>query len=211
MRKAVTWTAVIVGSLGAAVACSSKSSGGNGFVGGEDASNENEDGGGSSSGGSSGGSSSSSCSNPLAEVSLLGVTLPSTCEPCLKTQCNDGGSWAACETESCTTCATPLISCAEGVCSSACTPAAPEGGSTSDSGGSTSDSGGSTSDAASGGCPSGYTCTTSGGSGVGTCTQGSTPAICSGTGACSNPPGGTCTGASSSTFNMGVCVLGCVQ
>src|ERR1700678_196818 len=143
MLKAVTWTAVIAGSLGAAVACSSKSSGGNGFGGGEDASNtEGEDGGGSSSSGGGSSSGGTSCSNPLAEVSLLGVTLPSTCQPCLmSSQCNDGGSWAACATESCTTCAGPLVTCYEGVCASACTPPAPEGGASS-SGGSTSDSGG---------------------------------------------------------------------
>jgi hypothetical protein len=103
MVKAVAWTAVIVGSLSVAVACSSKSNGnGNEFG---DSGNEGEDGGGSSSGaGSSSGGEGGTigCANPLTLFqAATKMTLSSTCTSCIDSSCS--GELSSCmSSSSCT-------------------------------------------------------------------------------------------------------------
>jgi hypothetical protein len=129
MLKSVAWMAVVVGSVGAAVACGSKSNSGSNFPE-NDASNE-EDGGGSSSssgGGSSGSSSGgTSCNNPLSLLSLAGITPPSTCKPCLMSSCST--DYDACSTMSCTDCEGALLQCAMSSCKSDCFPTSEAGAS----------------------------------------------------------------------------------
>jgi hypothetical protein len=150
MLKSVAWTAVIVGSLGAAMACSSKSSGGNNF-GGEDASND-EDGGGSSSS-SSGGTSEAGpgCANPLGAVELIThQTASAACMSCVNSTCSSALSTCMAASSCTSTQCLGLGECVETSCAS-CLPDAGSTGSSS-SGGS---DGGSSSGSSSGGASDG--------------------------------------------------------
>jgi len=156
MVKTMAWTVVVVGSLAATFACSSKTSGGNtGFdgenEGGGGQNNENNgDGGSSTNGTMDATTATSSCANPFQEISLFtGKSLPAGCDTCVSSSCSS--DLTACQTSSCLACGPTLYACAQASCSSECFPVS-EGGASSGSSGGSSSGGASGSDGGSNSC-----------------------------------------------------------
>jgi hypothetical protein len=133
MVKGIACT-VLVGSLAAIFACSSKSSSGGFQQTSDDAATTTDDGGSSgSSGGSSGTGSSSGSAEAAAGCDITTLGLPSACESCVQQNC-------ATQIEQCASCTiTCALTCTQ--CESACIPGGSDAGSSKDSSASSGDGG----------------------------------------------------------------------